>query len=164
MRSAIALSILMSSVAAASTAPCVAPDPLATARYIHDERRLFYADEGASADFISPPLYKLLKRDWQCQSPGDICAIEADPWVNAQDGDVLGPIEYRELSNADGRAVVRMDYRFGFAENGADAQSQSTSLVLVQDATDHCWRIDDLRVNDDPSLKQILEAFEFYED
>lgn len=164
MLSAIALSVLMSSVAAGSAAACVAPDPLATARYIHDERLLFYADEGASADLISPALFKLLKRDWQCQAPGDICAIEADPWVNAQDGDVLGPIEYRELSNADGRAVVQMDYRFGFAENAADAQTQSTALVLVQDAGDHCWRLDDLRVNDAPSLKQLLVAFEFYEE
>lgn len=164
MRSAIALSVLIGSLAAGSAAACVAPDPLATARYIRDERPLFYADEGASADFISPALFKLLKRDWQCQAPGDICAVGADPWVNAQDGDVLGPIEYRELSNADGRAVVQMDYRFGFAENGADAKSQSTSLIFVQDAGDHCWRLDDLRVNDDPSLKQLLEAFEFYED
>ena len=90
MRGAIALSVMIGTFATGcfatgSTAGCVAADALATARYIHDERPLFYADEAASTDFISPALFKLLKRDWQCQAPGDICAIEANPWVNAQD-------------------------------------------------------------------------------
>jgi hypothetical protein len=55
---------------------------------------------------VTPALFKLLEKEWACVAAGQVCAVDADPWLAAQDGDgcwrvadLVGP-EGRSLSQA----------------------------------------------------------------
>lgn len=146
-------------VSAGSLNACPVTDPVAAARAMYTEHHDFYADP-AHVDFLSPALTKLLKRDWACQAPGDECAIGADPWVDAQDGGALAPIEYVQISTDATSAIVEMRYRFGWEEMADQAVPLTTTIALVRTSATGCWLLDDLRVREQ-SLHSILTDYEY---
>ena len=94
---AIAFACLLSTTAHAA---CPAATPVDTARWIYEKHQDFYLNGKGSADYLSKPLLSLLKKDWACQN-GDQCAVSANPWTDAQDGDVQKPIDWKLVSTSD---------------------------------------------------------------
>ena len=139
---------------------CTATDPVAVARDLYTGHHFFYTFESGDLALLSPKLAGLLKQDWHCQEPGDQCAIGADPWINAQDGDALEPIEYVLLTSDATTATVEMKYRLGWAEIANEATPQTTRLQLVRSDAAGCWLLDDLRVGT-VSLQAILADYEY---
>lgn len=88
-----------------TTAACVAPDPVTTAQWIYANQRPFAfqkagEDLAKRAEFLSPSLYALLTAEWKCQDKEQgLCALDADPWINAQDGAALDPIVFELVAS-----------------------------------------------------------------
>jgi hypothetical protein len=150
-----------------SKAACVANGALETARWIQSKQRLFYAQTDMTPKskkaFLSQELFALLKRDWDCQNKEEgICAIDADPWTDAQDGGELPPIKFDLVSSDSIKARVRMRYQFGWTEADAPKpEPAQTFLLLVKDTKTNCWLLDDLigrSSTDSFSLKENLRT------
>lgn len=152
---------LFSLLPIAGQADCVAKDPAATAQWVFEHASQFYVFKEGSPKYLSAELYKLLKRDWKCQEPGELCAIEADPWTNAQDGSLLKPVTYRVASQSAQTASVEMSATFGWEDQPQENKPTTVTLKLVRaDAKKGCWLLDDI-VHDKDSFKQGLSAFEY---
>lgn len=117
----------------------------------------FYLHPEKAGAAVSPHLLELLKREEKC-SDGYICAIEADPWTDAQDGDVSEPITFEIDSHAEGKDVVRMCYRFVL---DARRPKSECSRVVVSKTADGRWLVDDLIAPDGKSLRHLLETYPY---
>ncbi|UXI68598.1 hypothetical protein [Tahibacter amnicola] len=134
--------------------------PDAAARMLYEQHYGFYrADAGGSAP-LAPALRSLLVRDWQCQAPGEVCALGADPWVNAQDGDIHGPIRYVAGAHGARHATVWLHYRFGIT--AASARQVATRLDLERDPVSSCWLLEDVTGPGGESLRKTLRQFDGY--
>lgn len=150
-------SALMCSATLVSAA-CAVTDPVVAARSLYSNHRDFHVADHGDTTPIAASLLKLLERDWVCQEPGEQCAISADPWTNAQDGDVLKSPHFERLAGTDPlKAVVEMTYPFGWQETAAEATTQTTQIVLSRSKEDACWLLEDLRVGAS-SLRETLES------
>ena len=151
---------LVSLTCAGARADCVAPDPTATARWVYEHAASFYVAGEGKAQYLSPQLFKLLQHDWKCQEPGDICAIEAYPWTDTQDGDVLDPVEFKLLSEDRQSATVAMSFRFGWEDAAQTAKPMRIRLKLVRPAETGCWLLDDI-LHGKASFKQGLSTWAY---
>lgn len=138
---------------------CVAKDPAGTVQWVFEHASQFYVHNEGSPRYLSPELYKLLKRDWKCQEPGELCAIEADPWTNAQDGSLLKPVTYRITAETAQSASVELSAVFGWEDQPQENKPTTVTLNLVRaDAKKGCWLLDDIRHGKD-SFKRQLSAY-----
>jgi len=154
----LSLSLLMSIAWSASALADMPSDPVAVAQSLYAGHHDFYVADAPDAAVLSPQLLALLQRDWRCQAPGDECAISADPWTAAQEGEALPPVRYRLHSDDAGQAIVEMRYPFGWADDMAAATEQKTLVVLVRGKSG--WLLDDLRVGGQ-SLSKILRDYDY---
>ena len=152
--------------AAQAGGACVADGPLETARWIHaNERSFAFQQTGRDltkrATFVSPELYALLRAEWRCQDAEEgLCALDADPWLNAQDGEELGPLAFTIVSRTEVAAAVRMSYRFGWKDvTNPRPVPAETKIELVRDAATGCWLLDDLIGREGRSLKKQLQDY-----
>jgi hypothetical protein len=152
--------------AARAGAACVAEGPLETARWIHSNERSFAfqqtgRDLSSRTAFLSPKLYALLRAEWRCQDAEEgLCALDSDPWLNAQDGEELDPVAFSIVSRTDAAAIVRMSYRFGWKDAATPRPVPAEAkLELIRDAATGCWLLDDLIGRDDRSLKKQLQDY-----
>ncbi|MBL8224637.1 MAG: hypothetical protein JNM50_04840 [Chromatiales bacterium] len=158
--------VLALALAGQAGAACVAEGPLETARWIHARERAFAfraedADPGNRHAFLSATLYSLLRAEWECQDVEEgICALESDPWINAQDGEELQPISFDMLPGSGTSATVRMSYRFGWRDvsDPAPVPGEAT-LMMTYDADLGCWVLDDLIGREHRSLRKQLEDY-----
>ncbi|MEE5044043.1 DUF3828 domain-containing protein [Pseudomonas alliivorans] len=156
---ALVIACLLSSTAHAA---CPAATPVDTGRWIYEKHQDFYINGKGSADYLSKPLLSLLKRDWTCQGPGgDQCAIAANPWTDAQDGDVQKPIEWKLVSNEDKQAVVEMTYMLGYKDAPQQAPASQTSRLRLVKNPNGCWALDDLQGPQEVALTQTLQDFPY---
>jgi hypothetical protein len=150
---------------ASAFATCVANGPVATGEWIYRNHREFYLTntQGVSA-LLTKEFYALLARDWRCESSGDICAIDAVPWTNAQDGEALPPIRFELLKSSGNAAMVAMHYQFGWKDSGAPAPVPRTAVLrLRRAASNGCWLLDDLVGGNGWSMREQFVKFKrFY--
>jgi hypothetical protein len=156
-RIAIAFACTLPAVALA----CPAKNPLDTARWIYSNHADFYVNGKGGPDYLSSALRDLLKRDWKCQEPGDQCAIDANPWTNAQDGEVMQPVKWALVSSSDKQAVVEMSYGFAFNTAGETPKPVTSRLMMVKNPSSQCWVLDNLIGPEQISLAQTLQAFPY---
>ncbi|AHG40693.1 hypothetical protein N018_10720 [Pseudomonas syringae CC1557] len=154
---AIALACLLSSAAQAA---CPAATPVDTARWIYEKHQDFYLKDKGGADYLSKSLLSLLKKDWACQN-GDQCAVSANPWTDAQDGDVQKPIDWKLVSNSDKQAVVEMTYNLGYKDAPQQPVSSQTTRLLMAKNANSCWVLDNLQGPQGVALGQALEEFPY---
>ena len=159
------LTVITFSIWACSAgAACVASGPLETARWIHSNARGFAfqaagEDLSKRARFLSPALYGLLQADWNCQNVEEgICNLDADPWINAQDGEELAPITFALAAQNASSASVAMSFLFGWqGSNEPKPVAAQAKLAMVLDQKTGCWLLDDLIGRDKLSLKKQLQ-------
>ncbi len=152
--------------AVSAKAACVADGPLETARWIHsNERNFAFQQEGRNqsdrARFLSPTMYDLLQAEWKCQDVEDgFCALDSDPWLNAQDGEELQPIVFALASSNGTTATVRMSFRFGWSGVSKPRPvAMEAQLHLIKDMQSGCWLLDDLVGGERRSLKKQLQDY-----
>lgn len=142
---------LVGAFAAPAHAACLGETPLTAARAWFQQHYAFWNEPPAVLrELFAPPLLDLLEREQACTAEG-VCAIDADPWLDAQDGEARDP-EYF----AEGRDAVRLRYRYVLDER---MPAQPRELRLRFSGADRCWRAADLIGPDGRSLLQALAAY-----
>ncbi len=154
------LVLLMATLTPAARGACVAESPEKAAEWIFNNQHDFYASGNKELDrFISRKLYGLLERDWQCQSGGDVCTLDGDPWIDAQDGEAFPPIRFALVSVTKSSAVVNMNYLFGWRDAGAPKPvPKVTQLKFVRAKAGSCWLLDDIIGPNGMSLQKLLAS------
>jgi len=144
---------------AASAAPvladCLGNDPIAAAKTFYQKHAdFYYADPSKFQGDVAPRLMNALAMNFDC-SDGQICALDSDPWVDAQDGDVAEPITYQLGDHSDSQASVTMHYTFTLADN----PSQPQQVTLKLQRADQCWQVADMITPRGDSLTEEIETW-----
>lgn len=134
-------------------AACLGDTPVATAGAFYRDHYTFWNDPLPSLErIVSARLLRLLKQDRACGGDGgEVCAIGADPWLDAQDGEALDP-----RFVAEGKNVVQVRYRFALGGE-QPSRAQVARLRLAREGG--CWRVDDLIGPNGGSLRDALARF-----
>ena len=137
-------------------AQCVS-DPADIAKTFYSQHPdFYYEDPKTVSDLIAPRLLAALKLEYAC-AQGDICAIEAVPWTNAQDGDVSAPITFKTSNQTVSHAVVDMRYTFVLSES--QRRPQRVQLKFERSDPSACWLLSDLVEPGGDSLLTQLEKW-----
>lgn len=154
---AVVLAASLSCLAAArpAIADCLGRDPLPAAKAFYENHSdFYYADPAKLRDLVTPRLLKLLTTNYAC-SDGQECALDSDPWVDAQDGDIAEPISYELAGHTDDRATVIMHYVFALSET--EHRPQQVALRLRR--SDQCWRVEDMITPRGRSLADEIDTW-----
>lgn len=138
---------------------CAAQDPIDTARVLHAKHHDFSRNDQGLKEILSPSLWQMLVRNWKCEDGGDVCAIDADPWTDAQDGEMLSTPTFKLEAGTATTAKVEASYRFGWKESPDKATDEKSFVLLVKDAKSGCWRVDDLLGAHGNSLAKALREY-----
>jgi len=148
----IALSAFHSAYAA-----CAIDDPAAVAKSFYSNHAQFSSENPAKIrTIITSRLFDALDREYKC-AQGQICALEADPWTDAQDGDIGKPVEFATASNSGVEATVSMTYPFILDKT--HRQQQHVTLLLQRKSPTDCWLFSDLVGPRGESLLQTIEKW-----
>jgi hypothetical protein len=145
----------------AAAAGCLGKEPVAAAQAFYRKHvDFYYADPAGFRDLVTPDLFKVLAMEHAC-AQGQECALDSDPWVDAQDGDISDPITFT-LGDHDGaHATVVMAYIFALSTS--QRQPQHLSLKMLRADGEQCWRVDDMITPTGNSLaKYIADWFVKY--
>lgn len=136
-------------------AACAGNDPAAVAKAFYFKHADFHTGNPARLKgIVTPRLLAALDREHKCAS-GQICAIEAVPWTDAQDGEIDNPVAFKTIENTGTRAAARMDYSFVVSETRR--RPQHVKLLLERSSSTECWFVADLM---GPRGKSLLESIE----
>ena len=141
----------------AQGASCLGQDPVETARNFHKKYRDFYArDTRPLASVLTPTFASVLQRNYDCQvREQGICAVDVDPWTNAQDGDVYNPRFGIQTTVGELQATVAMDYLFKF-DKKEKGKPQSVKLQLTRRDVKSCWLVDEFYAPDGVPLTRTI--------
>ncbi len=124
-----------------------------------NEHRDFYYTEPAKVKaLLTPAFFAVLSEEAKCNGEGEVCAIDADPWISAQDGEVTGPITFRLADQQDGIASVSMDYRFMLSETRQEPRAITFQFKTAGDR--RCFLLDDFISPGEGSLKRHLQQWQ----
>ena len=147
--------IALSAICHASAA-CTIDDPVAVAKSFYSKHADFSSEDPAKIKgIVTPRFFAALDREYKC-AQGQICALEADPWTDAQDGSIGKPVEFATASNSGLEARISMTYPFILGK--AHSQKRVT-LVLQRESPTGCWLLSDLVGPQGESLVQAIEKW-----
>lgn len=137
-------------LAGSAHAACLATGTLQTARVFHERHYGFYAARQAGIrQAVTPGLLKLLEKEWACVAAKQVCAVDADPWLAAQDGDAR---DASFVVARDGRTVA---VHYTLVLDAETRRPQTAQLRLARGG-DGCWGVADLIGPEGRSLRQTL--------
>lgn len=138
-------------------AACAVDDPAAIAKSFYSKHARFSSEDPARIrTIITSRLFDALEREYKC-AQGQICALEADPWTDAQDGEIGKPVEFATASNSGVGATVSMTYTFILDK--AHRKQQHATLLFQRKSPTDCWLFDDLVGPRGESLLQTIEKW-----
>ena len=138
-------------------AACGIDDPRAVAESFFAKHSQFSSENPSKIKtIVTARLFDALDREYKC-AQGDVCALEADPWTDAQDGTIGKPVEFATVSNSGVKAAVSMTYPF-ILDKTHRTQKQAT-LILQRGSPTECWLIGDLVGPLGDSLLETVEKW-----
>jgi hypothetical protein len=138
-------------------AACETDDPAAVAKAFYAKHAQFTSEDPAKIKtIVTSRLFSVLDREYKC-AQGQICALEADPWTDAQDGDIGKPVEFATASKSDMQASVSMTYTFVLDK--AHREKKHVTLQLERKSPTDCWLLGDLVGPRGESLVQAMEKW-----
>jgi hypothetical protein len=138
-------------------AACALDDPAAVAKSFYSQHVQFSSEDPAKIrSLITSRLFAALDREYKC-AQGQICALEADPWTDAQDGDIGKPVDFVTASNSGVEATVSMTYPFILDKT--HRRQQRVTLFLQRKSPTDCWLLGDLTGPRGESLVQAIEKW-----
>lgn len=123
-----------------------------------EHRNFYYAEPAKVKALLTPAFFAVLSEEAKCNGEGEVCAIDADPWISAQDGEVTGPITFRLAGQRDGIVSVSMDYRFMLSETRQEPRAVTFQFKTAGDR--RCFLLDDFISPGEGSLKQRLQQWQ----
>lgn len=146
------IAVAVFALAMPASAACLGETPLAAAQAWFRDHYSFWNDPPkVLRETFAPPLLGLLQREQACSEAEGLCAIDADPWLDAQDGEARDPEYFAEGANE-----VRLRYRFVLTE---DMPARARELRLHFSGAGRCWRAADLIGPDGQSLRTTLARY-----
>jgi hypothetical protein len=127
---------------------------LATARNVFEKHSDFHLYPEENVSILTPEFAALLKRENACSSKGQICAIDSDPWLGAQDGGMSGPYRWSADWQSASDATVSMTYVF---DTGATKEPHTVQLKFKRAASGK-WLLDDLEPPVGRSLATLISS------
>ena len=138
------------------SASCAIDDPAAVAKTFYSQHANFSSEDPARIrKIVTPRLFDALNREYKC-AQGQICALEADPWTDAQDGRIGKPVEFATASNSGVEATVSMTYPFIL---GKTHDQKRLTLLLQRESPTDCWLLSDLVGPRGESLVRAIEEW-----
>ncbi|HTD29478.1 MAG TPA: hypothetical protein VK660_08840 [Xanthomonadaceae bacterium] len=138
-------------------AACAIDDPVAAAQSFYTKHAEFSSqDPTAIKALLTRRFFAALDMEYKC-AQGQECAIEADPWTDAQDGSIGDPITFATTVNADRKAVVSMTYVFIL--DTARRKQKHATLLLRRKSASKCWLVDDVKGPRGESLVRTIEKW-----
>lgn len=134
--------VLASASLSNACAACASDDPKVVAESFFAKHAQFASQNPSKIKaVVTSRFFNALEREYKCTQDG-VCAIESDPWTDAQDGHIGKPVAFATVSNSGVEATVSMSYPFILDKNN---EQKSATLVLQRDAPTACWLIGDLK-------------------
>lgn len=139
-------------------ASCATDDPVAVAKTFYSKHADFSVGNPAKIkSLITPRLFAALDREYKCVAQGQVCALEADVWTDAQDGEIGKPVEFLIASHSGVAASVTMTYPFILDK--ARRRKQHVTILLQRKSPTDCWLISDLVGPRGESLVGFMEKW-----
>ncbi len=149
--------LLLSLLTSATLLAGVTSDPVQAAKDFYRSHENFYCtDPTTIRNLITPRLYHTLKAEYDA-SQGEVGAIDADPWIDAQDGEIHPPITFTCVSDSGKKATVKMSYLFFLGPTVT--RPQTVLLNLEKDPTSAHWLIADLKTPHGESLIKLITHY-----
>ncbi|MCJ2367299.1 hypothetical protein [Aeromonas dhakensis] len=123
-----------------------------------EHKDFYYADPAPLKALLTPDFFAVLSSEAECNADGEVCAIDADPWINAQDGEVSEPVSFTLAKEQKQGVTVRMHYLFALSD--AQKEPQTVSLHFQKSGDNRCYLMDDFIPPGDGSLKQRLRQWQ----
>jgi len=123
-----------------------------------EHKDFYYADPAPLKTLLTPDFFAVLSSEAECNADGEVCAIDADPWINAQDGEVSEPVSFTLAKEQEQGVTVRMHYLFALSD--AQKEPQTVSLHFQKSGDNRCYLMDDFIPPGDGSLKQRLRQWQ----
>ena len=138
-------------------ATCAIDDPRTVAESFFGKHAQFSSENPSKIKgVVTPRFFDALDREYKC-AQGQECAIEADPWTDAQDGRIGKPVVFTTVSNSGTDASIAMTYPF-ILDKTHRSEKRAT-LVLRRESANECWLIGDLLSPSGESLLQNVEKW-----
>lgn len=138
-------------------AACAVDDPAAVAKSFYAKHAQFSSEDPAKIKtVITSRLFAALDQEYKC-AQGQICALEADPWTDAQDGDIGKPVEFATVNDSGVEATVSMTYPFILDKT--HRQQQRVTLHFQRKSPADCWLFSDLVGPRGESLVENIEKW-----
>jgi len=138
-------------------AACSVDDPAAVAKAFYSGHASFSSEDPAKIKtLITPRLFGALDKEYKC-AQGQVCALEADPWTDAQDGEVGKHVVFATASNSGVKASVSMSYTFVLDKK--HRKPQRVTLLIQRKSPADRWLVDDLVGPRGDSLVQAIEKW-----
>jgi hypothetical protein len=123
-----------------AVADCLGREPVVAAKTFYQQHAdFYYVDPNKLTDVVTPRLLKVLAANYAC-SVDQECALDSDPWVDAQDGDIAEPVTFDLGDHTADQATVIVHYVFALSATEHEPQQVALKLQRV----DQCWRVDDM--------------------
>lgn len=143
---------------------CSDQSALQFAQHFYREHYAFYAEPKPQniAQLYTTEFGKVIQNHAECLGDNGFCNLNFDPWLDAQDGYVDGEIDYSVKEIARDAVSVDLHYKFRI-HSTLPASPRVVSLLLKKTDAPLCWKIDDMILPEQASLKSIMLAdYEYF--
>lgn len=148
----------------ASVENCSEQSALNFVQHFYREHYDFYAEPKPQgiAQLYTAEFGEIITNHAECIGDNGFCNLNFNPWLGAQDGYVDGKVDYSVKGISSNRVTV--DLRYNFRVHSTLPESpRVTSLLLHKADAPFCWKIDDMFLPDQSSLKSImLDDYEYF--
>jgi hypothetical protein len=125
-------------------------------RFYSAHADFYYANPDEIKDVISNRFFIAMEKEYKCKQ-GELCAIEANPWTDAQDGDMGKPVVFTTVSISEKKVLIQMDYTFMLSD--IERRVQKVTLVFERLDTNACWLLSDFITPSGGSLLEYVEKW-----
>lgn len=124
--------------------------------FFKNHRDFYYTNPAKIESKFSTEFLKLLKKDAQfTENHTEIGALDYDPWLGAQDGEIGSPLVFKAESKGAGKVEVSMSYPFLMGQNKT---SNHTVRLVIHGNTKNCWVLHDFITPLGDSLSHLYSS------
>jgi hypothetical protein len=126
--------------------------------FFSSHRNFYYVEPLEVKSLLTSEFYTILENEYNCKSEGELCAIEADPWLSAQDGAIAEPISFSITKQAALNASVKMNYLFVLSKT--QKENRAVTFQYVKNSSGSCWLLADFITPKEGSLKKYIQTWQ----
>lgn len=126
--------------------------------FFTSHRNFYYAEPSEVKSLLTPEFYTTLENEYKCKSQGELCAIEADPWLSAQDGTIAEPISFSITKQTALNASVKMNYLFVLSKTQKENRAVTFQFLKISNGS--CWLLEDFITPKEGSLKKYIQTWQ----